>query len=95
MSKPPLVVNKGTGIDGKYLYVHSNLTARNESVDYAKNNSVIDIYNILDGHYVCSFYIENINGTRLQSFKVKNHVLIAVFPEYIARYDLNREHLPI
>lgn len=93
MSKPPLIVNKGTCIDGKYLFVHSNLKARNESIDQAKNNSVVDIYDVLDGHYLYSFHVENIEGTKMQFFRVAKHVLVATFPEHIVQYDLNPNYL--
>ncbi|MEI9917333.1 MAG: hypothetical protein WDO14_00855 [Bacteroidota bacterium] len=94
MSKPPLVVNKEISVDGKYLFVHSNLITKNESIDKAESNSVIDIYSILDGHYVCSFYVENSNGAKMKSFKVNRRILVAVFPGEIIRYDLNRQYLP-
>jgi hypothetical protein len=92
MSKPPLVVNKGSCVTGKYLFIHSNLTARNESIDQSKHNSVIDVYNILDGHYIYSFYIEDLEGTKMRSFKVKEHTLVALFPGYVVRYNLNPQY---
>lgn len=94
MSKPPLVVNKSSCVDRKYLFVHSNLKARNESIDQFKNNSVVDVYNVLDGHYVFSFHIENIDGTKMQSFRVIKDVLVAIFPGQIVQYRLNPNYLP-
>jgi hypothetical protein len=95
MSKPPLIVNKGTCLSGKYLFVHSNLIARNESVDRSKNSSVIDVYDILNGRYMFSFYVENFDGKKMLSFKVYKHMLIATFPERVARYDLNQKYFPL
>jgi hypothetical protein len=94
MSKPPLVVNKGTCVDGKYLFVRSNLAAKNESPAEFKNRSVIDVYNILDGSYRFSFYIENHDSKRLQNFKVNGTVLVATFSDAMVQYDLPSQYLP-
>ena len=94
MSKPPLVVNKGTCVDGKYLFVRSNLAARNESADEFKSRSVIDVYNILDGSYRFSFYIDNYKDSKMQEFKVKGFILVAIFKGAVIRYDLPSKYLP-
>jgi hypothetical protein len=86
MSRPPLVVNKSTCVSGRYLFVNSNLTAKNESSERSRTNSAIDIYDVLDGHYVSSFYIENQNGARMQSFLVTKNKIIALFPDRIIQY---------
>jgi hypothetical protein len=93
MSKPPLIVNKGTCADGKYLYVHSNLVAKNETVVQSKHRSVIDVYDITDGSYRFSFYIYDSNKTKMQRFLVKRNVIIAIFAGYIARYDIPKEYI--
>ena len=94
MSKPPFVVNKGTCTDGKYLFVHSNLVAKNESVKESSNHSTIDVYNILDGSYLFSFYIDHIEEEKMQNFQVKDTALIAMFNTHIARYGLPSKYLP-
>jgi len=93
MSKPPFVVNKGTWVDGAYLFVHSNLVAKNESADKFVKRSVIDVYSIIDGSYRFSFYIDHINGSRMQNFRVRDGLLVATFPGYIARYDIPKKYL--
>jgi hypothetical protein len=88
MSKPPFNVNKGTCVSGEFLFVHSNLVARNESPNEVDDRSVIDVYNIRNATYLYSFYIYDHTNVKMQGFKVKNSILIAVFPNYIVRYDL-------
>jgi hypothetical protein len=88
MSKPPFVVNKFSFVDGKNLFVHSNLVARNESIDYAAHQSVIDIYNIIDGVYRFSFYVPDHENTKMRSFHVRGSTFFAVFPNHIVRCDL-------
>jgi hypothetical protein len=93
MSKPPLVVNKGTCADGKYLYINSNLVAKNESGAQSKDRSVIDVYDITDRSYRFSFYIDDLNETKMQRFLVTRNMIIATFPSYIARYDIPKEYI--
>lgn len=93
MSKPPFVVNKSACVDGSNLFVQSNLVARNEVIDDIKNKSVVDVYNIKDGSYRFSFYIADRDKRKLESFKVKDSILIAKFPLHIARYDLVSKYL--
>ena len=90
MSKPPFNVNKGTCVSGELLFVNSNLVARNESPDEVGDRSVIDVYNIPRATYLYSFYIHDQANTKMQGFKVKGSILVAVFPNYIVRYDLAR-----
>lgn len=93
MSKPPFIVNRSTCVDGLNLFVNSNLTARNELIQNADEQSVIDVYSILDGSYRHSFYIKNLNDSRMLSFRVMDTTLFAVFPNSIVRYDLTSKYL--
>jgi hypothetical protein len=94
MSKPPLVVNNGTCVDGKYLFIRSNLLARNESAGDFKNRSVIDVYNIIDGSYRFSIYIENYEGSKMQDFLVENSTIVAMFRDALVTYDVPLQYLP-
>jgi hypothetical protein len=94
MAKPPLFVNNDAYVDGKYLFVHSNLVARNEVLSRAKNRSVVDVYNFLDGSYNYSFYIENYGDSRMQGFAVNKTVFIAIFRTAIVQYEMPLKYLP-
>jgi len=94
MSKPPLAVNNDACVDGKYLFVQSNLMARNESQSRAKGKSVVDVYNLVDGSYRFSFYIENYDGSKMQEFKVKGSRLVVLFKQAVVTYDLPKRYLP-
>ncbi|HZY82827.1 MAG TPA: hypothetical protein VFE50_25075 [Cyclobacteriaceae bacterium] len=93
MSSPPFIVNMGTCVDGKYLFVHSNLVASNQSPDAIEDRSFIDVYNINDGSYLLSFYIYHVNDLKMRSFIVKDDALFAEFPGYVAKYNLALKHL--
>jgi hypothetical protein len=93
MAKPPLSVNNNVCVNGKYLFVQSNLLAKNESADRTKRQSAIDVYNIIEGSYMFSFHIEN-PGSVLQEFSVRNSVLVAVYKDGIVMYDLPQNYFP-
>jgi len=94
MSKPPLAVNNDAIVDGKYLFIQSNLIARNELPDRVKNKSVIDVYDIMNVSYSFSFYIETYKGYKMQEFKVKDNKLAALFNQAVIIYDLPSQYLP-
>jgi hypothetical protein len=94
LSKPPLMVNRSTSIDGKFLFVHSNLMARNEFPDQFQRRSVIDVYDLTDASYLFSFYIENYHGLRMQKFVVRNSILVAIFKDAVSLYYLQLKYLP-
>lgn len=94
MAKPPFAVNNDARVTGKYLFVQSNLLAKNESMDKSKARSVIDVYDITDGSYRYSFYINNHEGSRMQEFAVSQSTLVARFRNAIVTYDLPSRYLP-
>lgn len=93
MSSPPFTVNRATCVDGRNLFVNSNLVAQNESAEISANRSIIDVYDILDGSYRFSFYLFNQDQTRLLSFTVRDTILIAIFPNHLVRYNLAGKYL--
>ncbi len=94
MSKPPLMVNRSACVDGKYLFTYSNLMAKNESTDTFKKVSAVDVYNLVDGSYRFSLYVDTYNGKKMRQFKVRNSVLVALFSDAVVRYNIPSKYLP-
>lgn len=94
MSKPPLSVNKGAYVDGKYLFIRSNLAAKNETTEEFNKRSVIDVYNLLDGSYRFSFYIDNHEGLKMRDFVVKDNTLVSIFKGYVIIHYIPAKYLP-
>jgi hypothetical protein len=92
MSKPPFVVNKATSVSGRYLFVNSNLVAKNEPPEIVKDRSIVDVYDLSNGAYRYSFYVFDYMHSRMESFKVKDSILIATFRNHVVRYDLPSAH---
>lgn len=96
-SSPPLVVNKQSSTYKNWLFVNSDLLAKNEHPDALKEASVIDVYDLRNSKYSFSFYLFNHLGTeKLREFRVVDGgLLVALFRTSVKVYDLNKEYFPI
>lgn len=89
LSAPPLTTNQGHAIYRHYLFVHSLLPAKNEYMQYFRNASVIDVYDLNNGSYQFSFYLFEQNGEKVRSIKISDGVLYALFKKSITSYKLS------
>lgn len=88
LSAPPLVVNKQSCVYRRWLFVNSSLVADNENADDFSENSVIDVYDLDQGHYLYSFYVPNFHRERLRYFQVFHNKLVALFSRHLVSFDL-------
>ena len=83
---PSRIVNWESDVDNGRLYINSRMKADNESIHFFNNNSVIDVYDIATGAYQESFYVPYYKGEKMESFKVINNELVALYKSYIIAY---------
>ncbi len=88
LSSPPLFVNLKSACNDKYLFIQSGLRADNEVDAVMEKASVIDVYRIVDGQYVFSFYIGDFDNEKMRDFRVVGNTLVAMFDDYLYKYDL-------
>ncbi len=88
MAAPALMVNKYSTTYGNYLFVNSKLLGRKEPLVLWKKSSVIDIYNIKNNSYWFSFYVEDINDSKLRSFSIINNTFVGLIGNYVVTYHL-------
>src|SRR5260221_33133 len=89
MASPPLMVNKRSATFENWLFVNSNLLARNDHPKAFDEGSVIDVYHLINSKYEFSFYLFHYNGKeRMRDFGVWGDRLIALFGTHIQEYDL-------
>lgn len=95
MAAPPLTVNKRGATYGNWLFVQSDLLAKNEHPNAHDKASVIDVYFLPDRTYRFSFYIYHYAGKeKLRQFRVYGTNLIALFDMHILLYKLSEKHFP-
>jgi hypothetical protein len=93
MAAPPLMVNKRARISEEWLFVQSNLLAKNENLDAFNSSSVIDVYSLKDKEYKYSFYIKDFNKTKMRDFCVIDKRIIILTGNYILSADLMPDYL--
>jgi hypothetical protein len=89
MSKPPLIVNKGSAVDNGLLFVNAGLIGRYEPESMWKDASIIDVYNVKKRSYISSFYIYNVDGSKLRSFIVRGNKLYGIIGSHIVSYKIS------
>lgn len=88
LSAPPFTVNKRCATSGRYLFIHSQVAARNESMKQFARGSVIDVYDMVTHTYAFSFYIPDYRGKPMKDFTVTGGKLYALFDNALKQYDL-------
>jgi len=78
---------------GSYLYINSNLLAKNDSEGWLDKNSVIDVYDLTNNSYKFSFIIPLYENSRMRDFMVSENILIVLYDHYMVKYDLQPGYL--
>ena len=91
MASPPLLVNRASCVSNGWLFINSNLLAKNEDKKAFDQAAVIDVYNLQEGRYKFSFYIPDYKEKRVRSFEVSDYTLITLYDHYILTYKLNKQ----
>ena len=94
MSAPPFIVNNAACLNSHYLLINSLVCADNEDRDRFESSSVIDVYSLSSGHYLSSFYLNNLNGKRLTDLRLCGDTLFALYDRYIGVYTIHNQ-LPV
>lgn len=70
MASPPHIVNRRASVSHNTLYINSTLVADNEDEILFKQVDVLDLYDLKDGHYLHSLYLDRLGGKKLRHFIV-------------------------
>jgi hypothetical protein len=89
LSSPPQFVNKKVAVSGNYLFIHSGLRADNDESVFYDSGSPIDVYSLIDGKYLFSFYLPDYQKHKIRDFRVFGNTLIALYDHYAYTYKLN------
>ena len=87
-TSPTKDVNLQSCVSTGKIFINSALKADNETRNNFNDNSVIDLYNIVNGMYEGSFYIPLYKKERLMEIKVSHNRMIVLYPSYAVIYKL-------
>lgn len=88
LATPPYLVNNRSHTNGDYLFIQSNVKARNDDSEHFGKTSVIDVYTLNRGTYIGSFYVPEFGGYKVKEFKVFDSTLVAIQGHYLVTYNL-------
>jgi hypothetical protein len=89
MKQPPHFVNYTGSVYAGKLFLQSMLKADNELPLDFSGNTVIDVYDLINGKYKGSFYLPDLQGRKPHQFQVIDKKLYAVYGKTVVLYDVN------
>ncbi|MCD9019954.1 hypothetical protein [Parachryseolinea silvisoli] len=89
LSSPQILVNGISCTSGDYIYIRSNLLAKNENKKNFIDNSTIDVYNVSSKKYEFSFYIPKHNSKEFIDYKIINEKIYALYEDRMIKYQIN------
>lgn len=91
LASPPYVVNNNGATSGNFLYVQSNLMAKNEKPENFEHKTVIDVYDLVKQSYAFSFYLPPYREQRVSRFYMTGEYLVAIYGQHLVLYRLYNE----
>jgi len=88
MKQPPHFVNYTGSVYAGKLFLQSMIKADNELPLDFSGNTVIDVYNLINGKYKGSFYLPDYQGKKPHQFHVMDKKLYAAYGKTIVQYDI-------
>jgi hypothetical protein len=85
----PNIINVMSAASDQYLYIKSNILAKNEDIKSFTEGSTFDIYNTDTGKYVTSVNIYNPYKSKLSDFAVTKNKLIALYVDQLVIYNID------
>ncbi len=85
---PELLVNSQLFTAGNFLFLRSNIRARNESSEVFAKSPRIDVFDLHTGQYMGSFNLALATGERPREFLALHQTLYALVDERIITFDL-------
>jgi hypothetical protein len=84
------IINKESRVCGNYLFIRSNLLAKNDIKRMLEITDIIDVYDLRNNKYKFSFTLDRYDPeNRLREFNIHNNrILIGLYGKYIVKFDL-------
>jgi hypothetical protein len=84
------LINSESRVCGNYLFIRSNLLAKNDIKRMLEINDIIDVYDLRNNKYKFSFTLPHYDPENmLREFWVyNNRILIGLYGKYIVKFDL-------
>ncbi|MBB5436936.1 hypothetical protein HDC92_000600 [Pedobacter sp. AK017] len=88
LAGPPKFINGQGCADAGKLYINAYLKADNENTRDFINHTVIDVYDMINGRYLYSFYVPVFREQKLNCFEVRAGKLICLYGNDVVIYKM-------
>jgi hypothetical protein len=88
LASPPAIVNRAAFAHDGMLFINSNLSGDNESIDSFRSSDVIDVYDTSTGVYRLSFYVSRKKSQRIRAFAVHSNELFVLRGKMVEIYKM-------
>src|SRR5690606_28267369 len=93
LASPPQTVNVNSSAYSDWLFIQSDVPAKNEHRSARDKASVIDVYEKLSNMYLFSFYIYDHAGKeRLRQFNTSSGYFVALFDTHVTIFELRSKY---
>jgi hypothetical protein len=92
LSTPQNIVNGASCVAGKFLYIKSNLLAKNEDAATFVKSSTIDVYDLEQGKYTFSFHLPRLNQKGFSEIRVVKDNIYVTYGNKIAVYKISHKN---
>lgn len=94
LANKPQMVNKKSCVFGNYLFIQSEVMAKNDIPEMFEDAAIVDSYDLNDGKYKFSFYIFKEDGSRPREFQIINDsVLLVLRNNLLVKYKINHKDI--
>lgn len=88
LASPTNYVNQNASVYNGYLFVHSNIRARNDKAKDFLEAATIDVYDLQKPGYAYSFYLPSFQGKKPKDFIVLRNMIVALYDRHVIKYGL-------
>ncbi|MDR6845605.1 MauE/DoxX family redox-associated membrane protein [Flavobacterium granuli] len=90
LAAPPYMVNRHTSVQGKLLFVNSQLRGKYEGDEVWNHATVVDVYDLSKQFYLLSFYVYEEEGGKMKNFFAADSALYIVSGHYLLKYGYGK-----
>src|SRR5690606_3832628 len=86
-----LIVNKQSATFENNLYIHSDRIGRFEDDKILQMASIVDMYDVVEQTYKCSFYLFHQKNKKISDFKIYNNYIVAIVDNQLWIYKIKTD----
>ncbi|TXD81186.1 hypothetical protein ESY86_18610 [Subsaximicrobium wynnwilliamsii] len=92
MNAPPVYINKNAYMTNNLMLIHSDRIGKFEEKVMHNQAAIIDIYDWTKSTYELSFYVYNLNESKLREFEVHDEYFVSLIGNSLSLYKLKPTH---